>query len=109
MEWLIDNIVGIIAIMVAIIVGIIRKARLRVKIKKVKIDAINSVENTNASSIQQAGTINNGLNSSDVVELSQKTAKQHLDENFQPITSERLQEIMDEHLPLRNNVDGGEF
>jgi len=57
MEWLCDNIVGIIAIIVAIVVGII--GRVRVKKLSEEVKSIKSAINTGTGSFQQAETINN--------------------------------------------------
>jgi len=79
MEWLCDNIIGIIAIVVAIIIGVIGEVRLRVKIK-----TINLTLHTGAGSIYKDTNItnNSGIDPLEAVKVAdafaeEKVAKVH--------------------------------
>ena len=87
--WL--NIASIIVAVIGIVIGFIGYKSLKIANK-----TINKAKNTGAGSIQQAEIINNGLDTYDVVKLSQDVAEKTVKENFVPITPERVTEVFNE-------------
>lgn len=83
------GIIGIIVGLIGVIVGVIgwKSLTTATKIK-------NNARTGNGSTVQQANSIHNGLDSYTVIKLSKETAQQELEKTS--ITREELEKILDE-------------